>query len=102
MDRTGALSGKGGVRPTRLLTSLRFGLPRGRTTTTDGECGLPWHWNRNPIANPEYRPPDSRKAVSMSLSATNRVPMPTATRAQHQPHSGAKYRLRTPEGDMEE
>src|SRR5271166_3241410 len=78
----------GGVRPIRLPTSPDFGLPKGRTTIKAAECELPSHWNRNPIATPEHRSRDSRKAVLVSLSATNRVPMPKATRAQHQPHFG--------------
>src|SRR5947209_10369075 len=59
----------GGVRRIRLPTSPDFGLPKGRTTIEAAECELPSHWNRNPIATPEYRSRDSRKAVSVSLSA---------------------------------
>ena len=78
-DQTAVLFGADGDGPPRSATSLRFVIPIARTRPRVGECGPQWRWNRSPIVTPEYRLRESRRAVSVSLSVANRVPMPKAT-----------------------
>jgi hypothetical protein len=72
------LFGTDGVQPTRVadLPSLRDSNNPNQTKGRRMRAGA---GNRSPIATPEYRLRESRRAVSVSLSVANRVPMPKAT-----------------------